>query len=261
MVAARERQVAGLCLRATTLGEHDRLLTLLSDEEGLVRLAASGSRKPRSSLAAVSPLTHLRGEVHRGRSLDHLGQISIFHNYGRIGQQLETLAAAQWLLELCLMLVPQGEPVEGVLSLVLHRLDQLEALLSGPSSQIGDEALAIAVQTGVQLLQLGGYGLPLSADCRSAEPLQPPLGNWNWRCSLLPAEGFCVGPIAGAVLMLNPSELALLQRLVRPQLPRSANGDLLGPKPVWERLLVLLGFWCREHLGHTPRSLALLRQD
>ncbi|WP_461555997.1 recombination protein O N-terminal domain-containing protein, partial [Synechococcus sp.] len=61
MAAAREREVTGLCLRAMALGEQDRLLTLLSAEEGLVRLAASGARKPSSSLAAASPLTHLRG--------------------------------------------------------------------------------------------------------------------------------------------------------------------------------------------------------
>ncbi|NDG00842.1 MAG: hypothetical protein EB123_05310, partial [Synechococcaceae bacterium WBB_32_011] len=35
-----ERQVEGLCLQASVLGEQDRLLTLLSAEEGLVRIAA-----------------------------------------------------------------------------------------------------------------------------------------------------------------------------------------------------------------------------
>lgn len=261
MAAAREREVTGLCLQAMALGEQDRLLTLLSAEEGLVRLAASGARKPRSSLAAASPLTHLRGQVKRGRSLDRLGQISIFHSYGRLGQQLDTLAAAQWHLELCLLLVPFGQPVEGLLNLILHRLDQLEELLIAAPEQRRSEALALAVQSGVQIMHLGGYGLPLHSDCRSGEQLQPPVGNWNWRCSVIPAEGFCIGPQPGAVLLLNASELALLQRLNRPQLPRRADGNLMGPDPVWERLLTLIRFWCGEHLGRTPRSLALLRQD
>ena len=49
----RERTIEGLCLKATPLGEQDRLLLLLTEEEGLLKLAASGARKPRSSLAAA----------------------------------------------------------------------------------------------------------------------------------------------------------------------------------------------------------------
>ena len=53
----RERTLEGLCLKATPLGEQDRLLLLLTEEEGLLKLAASGARKPRSSLAAAGALT------------------------------------------------------------------------------------------------------------------------------------------------------------------------------------------------------------
>ncbi|MFN6343443.1 MAG: hypothetical protein ACK4V5_02565, partial [Cyanobium sp.] len=51
---------------------------------------------------------------------------------------------------------------------------------------------------------------------------------------------------------------ALLQRLVRPALPRRRDGTLLGPVTVWLRLLALVGFWCDEHLGRRPRSFRLL---
>jgi DNA repair protein RecO (recombination protein O) len=98
-------------------------------------------------------------------------------------------------------------------------------------------------------------------DADRGEPLQPPLGDRDWRCSLDPAVGFRLGRRPGAALVLTASELALLQRLTRPQLPRRADGGLMGPEPVWLRLLNLLDLWCREHLGRRPRSLALLRQD
>ncbi|MFZ9567683.1 MAG: DNA repair protein RecO C-terminal domain-containing protein, partial [Vulcanococcus sp.] len=87
-----------------------------------------------------------------------------------------------------------------------------------------------------------------------------PLGNWDWRCSLLPSEGFVIGAIPGAQLVLNASELALLQRLLRPALPRKRDGELMGPEAVWLRLLQLLELWCREHLGRSARSWRLLRQ-
>ena len=41
--APRDRSLEGLCLKATPLGEQDRLLLLLTEEEGLLKLAASGA--------------------------------------------------------------------------------------------------------------------------------------------------------------------------------------------------------------------------
>jgi len=110
----------------------------------------------------------------------------------------------------------------------------------------------------VHLLALGGYGLPLGRCARSGAPLQPPIGHWDWRCSLICSEGFVVGAVPGARVLLNPSELALLQRLVRPALPRRRDGALMGPATVWLRLLDLVGFWCDEHLGRRPRAFRLL---
>ena len=42
-----ERRLEGLALKVGPLGEHDRLLTLLSDEAGVVRLAVPGARRPK----------------------------------------------------------------------------------------------------------------------------------------------------------------------------------------------------------------------
>lgn len=261
MPALPERRLEGLCLRSHPLGEADRLLTLLTREEGLLRVVAAGARRPRSTLAAAAPLVLLEASVARGRSLDRLRQLQVRHSYTRLGQSLETLATAQWLLELTQLLLPEGAAPPGLLELLLHRLGQLEELLQGDPALVRPEALGLAAQGGVQLLSLGGYALPLDVDADRGEPLQPPLGDRTWHCSLDPAIGFRLGRRAGAAMVLTASELALLQRLIRPQLPRRADGALMGPEPVWLRLLSLLELWCREHLGRRPRALALLRQD
>jgi DNA repair protein RecO (recombination protein O) len=117
----------------------------------------------------------------------------------------------------------------------------------------------VLVQGALQQLALGGYALPLQTCARSGSPLAPPIGDWGWRCSLLSAEGLVIGAVIGAPVQLNPSELALLQRLPRPHLPRRRDGELLGPEPVWLNLLRLLECWCREHLNRPIRSLGLLR--
>lgn len=68
-----------------------------------------------------------------------------------------------------------------------------------------------------------------------------------------------IGAVPGALLMLNASELALLQRLTRPALPRTRAGELMGPELVWLRLLQVIELWCGEHLDRRSRSLGLLR--
>ena len=61
MSGSGECRLEGLCIKASPLGENDRLITLLTDEQGVVRLAVPGARRPKSSLAAATPVsyTHL----------------------------------------------------------------------------------------------------------------------------------------------------------------------------------------------------------
>lgn len=252
-----DRSLEGLALACGALGENDRLLTLLSHEEGLTRLAVPGARRPRSSLAAAVPLAHLRLQVVGRRGLRRVRQLQVLHNYSALAQRLETLAAAQALAELCLKLVPEQEPAPGILADLLLQLGRLEDLVR----QCGErrEALAIAVQACVHLLALGGYALPLQSCCRTGAPLEPPLGDRSWHCSLLPGEGLALGALPGARVVLWSSELALLQRLPRPGLPLRPDGELMGPEPVWLHLLELIEAWCGEHLGRSPRAFRLLR--
>jgi DNA repair protein RecO (recombination protein O) len=253
---AMDRLVEGVALRCSALGESDRLLTLLSEDDGLLRLAVPGARKPRSRLAAALPLAHLRLQV-GGRSLPRVRQLTLLRSFSGLGERLDTLAAAQVLLELCLALVPNGAPSPGWPAMVLAHLGRLETVVLEASERV--EALAIAAQGSAHLLALGGYALPLRHCARTGRPLDPPLGDSAWRCSLLPGEGLAAGALAGAAVVLNASELALLQRLPRPGLPRARDGSLLGPEVVWLHLMELLELWCDEHLGRRPRAFRLLR--
>ena len=252
-----ESLIEGLALTSRPLGESDRLLTLLSEEQGLVRLAVPGARRPRSSLAAAVPLAHLRLQVGGRGDLRRVRQLAVLRNYSGLAQRLETLAAAQALAELCLKLVPSGAPAAGILADLLMQLGRLELVVQERADRV--EAVAVAVQGSVHLLALGGFALPLQSCARSGEPLDPPVHDTSWRCSLLPGEGLAIGPVAGARQLLTASELALLQRLLRPALPRRRDGALMGPEPVWLHLLALIESWCLEHLGQRPRALRLLR--
>ena len=84
-----DRRLEGLALKVGPLGEHDRLLTLLSDQVGVIRLAVPGARKPKSSLAAAVPLTQLELQVVGRRGLPRVRQLRVQHNFGAVGQFLE----------------------------------------------------------------------------------------------------------------------------------------------------------------------------
>ena len=185
-----------------------------------------------------------------------------------MGQRLETLTAAQALSELSISLVAGDDPVPGMLSVVLMHLERLELLAKNQGEaqresaegERVDRTLATLVQACVHLLALGGYGLPLQTCCRTGASLSPPIGNWDWRCSLLADEGLAIGAQAGAAIQINPSELALLQRLTRLELPERQDGGLMGPRTVWLRLFTLLECWCRVHLPRPVRSFAMVKE-
>ena len=251
-----ERRLEGLVLKVGPLGDHDRLLTLLSDDEGITRLAVPGARRPKSSLAAAAPLTLLELQVGGRSGLARVRQLRIQRSFSRLGLRLETLAASQGLSDLCLRLTADNDPIPGLFSTVILHLERLE------SSELSrDEVLASTVQACVHLLTLGGYSLPLQSCCLSGMPLEPPIGQWDWRCSLLAEDGFAIDRQPGSAISLNPSELALLQRLCRPDLPRRRDGELMGPQIVWLKLLSVVEIWIRTHLPRSSKALAMLRES
>ena len=166
-----EQSVEGLALSSKPLGENDRLLTLVTDQEGLLRLAVPGARRPKSSLAGAVPLAHLRLQVGGGSGLQRVRQLKTLHNYSQLGQRLETLSAAQALAELCLALVPTGTPVPGILGDVLMQLGRLEELVREHGPNL--EALrAMAEASSIPVIASGGIGTldnPIEIDVASLD--------------------------------------------------------------------------------------------
>ncbi|WP_320668196.1 DNA repair protein RecO [Prochlorococcus sp. MIT 1307] len=255
-----EQRIQGLSLKVGPLGENDRLLTILTNEKGVTRVAVPGARKPKSNFAAAAPFTFLDLQLGGRAELKRVRDVKVLRSYTKVGQQLETLAAAQALAELSLLLVANNDPIPGMLSTVLIHLERLiESEKNGETNSI--LTLAKSVQSCVHLLALGGYGLPIQNCCHSGLQLDPPIGKWDWRCSFIPEEGFAIGSIPNSAIQLNPSEFALLQRLLRPNLPKRKDGELMGPKEVWIRLLIVVENWINNHLPRNSSALKMLRES
>lgn len=71
-------------LRTHKLGEADRIITLLTSDNGQVRAVAKGVRRTTSKFGArVEPFSVIDVQLHRGRSLDIITQVETITSHGR----------------------------------------------------------------------------------------------------------------------------------------------------------------------------------
>ena len=253
-----EFRLKGLCIKVSPLGEHDRLITILSDEFGIVRLAAPGARRPKSSLAEASAFTYLSLQIFGKTNLKSVRQIKIIKSYAGIGKNIECLAAAQAITELTFLLVGNNDKQQNFLPCVLAHLDRIN--LYEVVHKEDFIMLAMSIQSIVHLLAIGGINLPIHHCCKTGVPIIPPLGNLEWRSFFLPNEGFSTIEDPQSNIELNPSEVALFQRLLFSELPIKSDGKLLGPKNVWLKILLIIETWISAQLGKELSALKMLKE-
>lgn len=93
--------VNGIVLRCYDLGEKDRIIVLLTAEEGKIRVVAKGAKRPGGRFAAAaSPLTELSASINLGRNLHTLNQVQITTSHRPLRERLERLALALFMTEL-----------------------------------------------------------------------------------------------------------------------------------------------------------------
>ena len=254
---SNESRLRGLCIKSSPLGENDRLITILSEERGISRFAAPGARRPKSSLCAAGPITLLDLQIFGKKSLKTVRQIKIIKSYNGLGSSIECLSAAQAITELTFLLVGSDDAQNNYLSTVLIHLDRIYEYQASNST---DKILSICIQSLVHLLAIGGLSLPVHFCCKTGKSINPPLGNWDWVCNFNPTEGFTTIDDPQSILKINASEIALMQRLLFPELPIKSNGEILGPKKVWLKLLSIIEIWINAQLGRELSSLKIIKE-
>ena len=114
-------------IREKKLAEHDRLLTLLTRDKGVITAYARGAGKLRGSLLASTEFlcySHFQLFQNRDRtSVDRAESEAVFFG---VRQDLEKLSLATYFCQLCCELVPELDCDEGYLRLLLNSLFQLE---------------------------------------------------------------------------------------------------------------------------------------
>ncbi len=150
---SRTYKATGINLKSMPLGEADRLVTVLTQEYGLIRAVAPGARKPNSSLGGRSSLFVVNELlIAKGRSLDKITQAETITTYPRLSRDLGKLAACQYMAEIVMCQALSEQPQTELFCLLNEHLKRLEELPSNCEFLI----LAHLCQAVFHLLSLAG---------------------------------------------------------------------------------------------------------
>ncbi|MGI6036686.1 MAG: DNA repair protein RecO [Limnochordia bacterium] len=202
----------GIVLRTRNLGEADKIVTLLTKDEGKIRAAASGARRMRSRLLALcQPFVHGKFLLFRGKNLDRLSQGELLNPYRVLREDLSTMALAAYFAELVDVFLEERDPHEDLFLLLANTFTWLADM--GPSTTLARYfELHLLSYTGYrpQLDRCVGCGAPgegFSVErggmvCSACQPSGVPLlspGTWEMLRQLARGRLRIVG-------ILKPSE-------------------------------------------------------
>lgn len=167
-----------LVLRERKLDEQDRLLTLLSAEQGIITAYAKGAGRMKGSMAgATELLCYSHFVLFQNRECCFADRAEANTLFFGIRGNLEKLTLATYFAQLCCELIPENEPAAEELRLMLNTLYYLEQGKLPP--------LQLKAILELRLLTLTGY-MPDLIACRE--------------CGGLPEDGAVLfDPMGGSI--------------------------------------------------------------
>lgn len=117
----------GLVLKQRNIGEHDRILVLLTRERGVLEVCARGVKRMRSPLAAgCMPLCYSEFCLFEGKKYITVDAATPIRNFYHLRLDAEKLALGEYFCDLASQLTPESESAWPMLRLLLNTLALLE---------------------------------------------------------------------------------------------------------------------------------------
>lgn len=154
----------GLIIREQTIGESDRLVTVLTRDEGVVRAFARRAKSLKDSKnAATGLLCYSRLTLSRGKESCYINEAFPIEVFFGLRKDVVNLALAQYFCSLAAELVPEGVESGEYLRLVLNALHFL--------SEGGRPAEVLKPLVELRMLSMAGYmpDLVCCAECGAYE--------------------------------------------------------------------------------------------
>lgn len=150
----------GIVLRSYPFGEADRVVVLLSPNNGKIRTVAKGVRKTKSRFGGrLEPFTHVDLVLYEGRNLHTITQVAVLEPFPRLRGDLDAVVAAGTMVEAVDAVAQEEEPAIRLFLLLQRGLKSLESGVRTPDL-ITAFLLKLADVVGVapSLVQCAGCG-------------------------------------------------------------------------------------------------------
>ncbi len=282
-------KATGINLKAQALGESDKIVTILTQEFGLIRAVATGARKQNSSLGGRMGMFIVNELlISQGRNLDRITQAETIKTYPGLSKDLGKLAASQYLAEIVLCQALSELPQTELYELFNEHLQRLNDI---PKTEIKC-VVANLVQGVFQLLALAGLTPQVESCCLTQRLLTPDWTNPHWQVGFsIPSGGIiCLdawkslrkeieqgkwenGEIAQSCAS-NPSYETVFHQQELPIISRRLNGKQLvmlqhlseteimkidaASDSGWLAVEQILRQYVQYHLGQPIRSATLI---
>ncbi len=114
-------------LSAKNLEDHDRLVTLLTEDLGVVTAYAKGARRQKGTMAsATEQLSYSAFQLFKNREKLFVDRAEAETIFFAIRQDMDRLALASYFCQLCRELIPEGETQAEYLHLMINTLTLLD---------------------------------------------------------------------------------------------------------------------------------------
>jgi len=158
LMALRHDQ--GIVLRSYPFGEADRVVVLLSPNNGKIRTVAKGVRKTKSRFGGrLEPFTHVDLILYQGRNLDTITQVAVIEPFPKLRSNLDAVVAAGTMVEAADAVAQEDEAAIRLFLLLQRGLTTLETGETSPDL-LTSYLLKLADVVGVapSLLQCASCG-------------------------------------------------------------------------------------------------------
>lgn len=258
-MASGTYKAIGINLKSAPLGESDRLLTILTEEYGLLRAVAPGSRKHKSSLGGRSSLFVVNQLlIAKGRNLDKVIQAESLESYPGLSQDLSKLTASQYLAELALYQALSEQSQAELFHLLRQQLSRLE---KASTAMI----LPYLAHATFHLLAVAGLAPQVQSCCITQQQVIPNFADPDWRVGFSTVAGGIINLAephsADLSARLTAAELKLLQYLPEPNFSQEMAEAKHLPLPTvqdWLSIERVLRHYAQYHFDRPIRSAALI---
>ncbi len=152
----------GLIIMEKSVGENDRLVTVLTKSEGLIRAFVRGAKNIKNkNSVSTQLLCYSRLAIYQGREKYIIDEASTIEVFFALRYDIEKLALAQYFCELTLALAPENHQAGDFLRLILNSLYYLS------NNKKNDRIIKAVFE--MRMMALAGYMPDLVCCCNCAK--------------------------------------------------------------------------------------------